>query len=92
MLDELKRQLIKKLISKYISQLVWTDVTQAVVATSPEDKNKIVVALQGENPQEAGRILGNMVYLALQAKATTEVELMFADNTLDLTELQYIFE
>jgi hypothetical protein len=91
-----KEQIIARIlpgqVTKLRRDLVWGDVVSAVGSATTTQKNIIVANLKTKNYQEVGKLLAEIVFKALTAKVTLDLETKLANNNLNLDELSEILE
>ena len=86
--EELEALIAKKLFSKHLEELTWTEVASVIGAN---ERAAIVGALQKGQGVTIGSALQAKVYEKLREDAATEAAAMMADNTLSEAELLRIF-
>ena len=89
--EQIKTQIIAKLLPKYKIDLTWVQLVSAVQASNSTDKASIVEAVSGGKAQKAGLILSRLIMNELNTLAETEADTMLTDDTLSLTELDRIY-
>lgn len=90
--DEIKARIFPTLLVKRRKEIVWGDVVSAIASTSNVNKNSLIDKLKLKDYNNAGRILSEILMAELSSQVAQDVDVMLANNSLNIDELSEIFE
>jgi len=84
---QLEARIAKKLLSKKLREVTWSDLIGVLDGLSPADKATILVAVRSTKPPRIGKVILAAIVLWARAAAETEAGVILSDDSVSLTEL-----
>ena len=85
--EEIVTILAKRKTVAMLNESTWTDLVASIGVFSAEQKESFVKLIVDGNTKKVGELLKRALYVNAAERAKAEVELMLADDGLDLTEI-----
>ena len=89
--EELEALIARKLFSKHMAELTWTEIVGVIGGSNQQQKDALVSMFSNGRGANAGEAMQNAINAKMRTDAETEAAAMMADNTLSSAELQRIF-
>ena len=89
--EELEALIARKLFSKHMAELTWSEIVGVVGGSTQEQKNALVQRFSEGKGSQAGEAMQKAINIKMRSDAEAEAAAMMADNTLSSAELLRIF-
>lgn len=89
--EELEALIAKKLLSKHMAELTWSEIVSVVGGSSAQQKAALVQRFANNRGRQAGEAMQKAINAKMKSDAEAEAATMMADSSLSQTELERIF-
>lgn len=90
--DQIKAKILPGQLVKRRANIVWGDIVSAIASASTPQKDALTMKLRNKDYSATGRILAEILMAALAIEVDGDIDVMLANNSLNLDELSEILE
>ena len=89
--EELEALIARKLFSKHMAELTWSEIVGVVGGSTQQQKDALVQRFSEGRGGQAGEAMQKAINIKMRSDAEDEAAAMMADNALSSAELLRIF-
>lgn len=90
--EQIKARILPNQLVKRRKEIVWGDIVSSIASASTVNKEALLDKLKLKDYSNAGRILSEILMVELSSEVSQSIDVMLANNSLNLDELSEIFE